>query len=86
VVEEEVIDNRVRVVADCEGYRLSGRFDPHTQRLEITAGPMEGRRFDNPSVAASAVATHISGDVEERDGWQFWQLDTPDRAPLGSFQ
>ncbi|MDV8025219.1 hypothetical protein [Rhodococcus sp. IEGM 1330] len=85
-VEEEVIDNRVRVVADCEGYRLSGRYDPETQRLEITAGPMEGRRFDNPSVAASAVATHISGDVEERDGWQFWQLDTPDRAPLGSFQ
>ncbi|MDV6264435.1 hypothetical protein [Rhodococcoides yunnanense] len=84
-VEEEVVDNRVRVVADCEGYRLSGRYDPETQRLEITAGPMEGRRFDNPSVAASAVATHISGDVEERDGWQFWQLDTPDRAPLGSF-
>lgn len=85
VVEDVVVDDRVRVVADCEGYRLSGRYDPETQRLEITAGPMEGRRFDSPSDAATAVATHISGDVEEHDGWHFWQLDVPGRAPLGSF-
>ncbi|MGA9872259.1 MAG: hypothetical protein WBQ44_14105 [Rhodococcus sp. (in: high G+C Gram-positive bacteria)] len=83
---EEVIDLRVRVVADCEGYRLSGRYDPDSKRLEIVQGPMEGRRFDDPTQAASAVATHISGDIEVRDGWNFWELDTPERQPLGSLQ
>lgn len=83
---EEVVDIRVRVVADCEGYRLDGRFDPASERLEIVRGPMEGRRFESPTEAASAVATHISGDVEVRDGWKFWQLDTPEREPLGSLR
>lgn len=82
VVDEAEVDTRLEVIADCEGYRLSGRFDPATHRLEITRGPMEGRRFDDPTSAASAVATHISGDVEVRDGWTFWELDTPDRLSL----
>ncbi|MGW6379402.1 hypothetical protein ACWFRB_25380 [Rhodococcus sp. NPDC055112] len=81
---EEVVDERLQVVADFEGYRLVGMYDEHTGRLEITRGPMEGRRFDNPTVAANAVASHISGDVESRDGWTFWQIDCADRAPLGS--
>jgi len=45
---------------------------------------MEGRRFEDPTEAASAVATHISGDEQVCDGWKFWELDTPERAPLGS--
>jgi hypothetical protein len=81
-----VIDTRVRVVADFDGYRLSGRFDPMNKRLEIVQGPMEGRRFEDPTEAASAVATHISGDVETKNGWDFWQLDTPERLPLGSLR
>ncbi|MDJ0395776.1 hypothetical protein QMK17_20855 [Rhodococcus sp. G-MC3] len=83
---DEVIDIRVRVVADFDGYRLSARFDPDSERLEIIQGPMEGRRFESPTEAASAVATHISGDVEVRDGWKFWQLDTPQREPLDSLR
>ncbi|WP_072807026.1 hypothetical protein [Rhodococcoides yunnanense] len=83
---DEVVDLRVRVVADFDGYRLSGRYDPASKRLEIVRGPMEGRRFDDPTQAASAVATHISGDVEVRDGWKFWELDTPERLPLGSLR
>lgn len=85
-VVEEVIDLRVRVVADFDGYRLSARFDPASTRLEIVQGPMEGRRFEDPTEAASAVATHISGDVEVRDGWNFWELDTPEREPLSSLR
>ncbi|WP_186629999.1 hypothetical protein [Rhodococcus sp. BP22] len=84
--EEEIPDLRVRVVADFDGYRLSARFDPSNKRLEIMQGPMEGRRFDDPTQAASAVATHISGDIEVRDGWKFWELDTPERLPLGTLQ
>ncbi len=83
---EEVVDVRVRVVADFDGYRLSARFDPTNERVEIMRGPMEGRRFEDPTEAASAVATHISGDVEFRDGWKFWQLDTPDRESLGTLR
>nr|WP_296779979.1 hypothetical protein [Rhodococcus sp. (in: high G+C Gram-positive bacteria)] len=83
---EEIIDMRVKVVADFDGYRLSARFDPDSERLEIMQGPMEGRRFDSPTEAASAVATHISGDVEVRDGWKFWQLDTPQREALGTLR
>ncbi|AYJ50726.1 hypothetical protein [Rhodococcus sp. P1Y] len=83
---EEVIDLRVRVVADFDGYRLSARFDPDSQRLEIVQGPMEGRRFEDPTEAASAVATHISGDVEVLDGWKFWELDTPERQSLDTLR
>ncbi|MFD4182224.1 hypothetical protein [Rhodococcus sp. NPDC058514] len=83
-VVDEVVDERLQVVADFEGYRLVGMYDEQSGRLEITRGPMEGRRFDNPTVAANAVASHISGDVEVRDGWTFWQIECADRAPLGS--
>ncbi|MFC7449752.1 hypothetical protein [Rhodococcus daqingensis] len=83
-VVEEVVDERVRVVADFEGYRLVGMYDERTGRLEITRGPMEGRRFDDPTTAANAVTGHISGDVESRDGWTFWQIEDAERAPLGS--
>ncbi len=83
---EEFVDTRVPVVADFDGYRLCARFDPTSGRLEIMQGPMLGRRFEDPTEAASAVATHISGDVEVRDGWTFWQLETPEREPLGSLR
>lgn len=85
-VVDEIVDTRVHVVADFDGYRLSARFDPVSTRLEIVRGPMEGRRFEDPTEAASAVASHISGDVEVRDGWNFWELDTPERSPLGSLR
>lgn len=81
---DEVFDPRLQVVADCQGYRLVGKFDPTTKSLEITRGPMEGRRFQDPTAAASAVASHISGDVEVCDGWTFWLLDLPTRVPLGT--
>lgn len=80
---EELIDTRLEVVADFEGYRLVGRFDPDTQTLEIMRGPMQGRRFPDPTTAATAVASHISGDIETHDGWEFWRTEQGDRIPMG---
>ncbi|WP_092807318.1 hypothetical protein [Rhodococcus globerulus] len=79
--EIPVIDLRVEVSADCHGYRWIGRFDETSGVLEIVRGPMEGRRFPNPTAAANAVTGHISGDIESYDGWVFW---TVDGAALGS--
>ncbi|MGX7732155.1 hypothetical protein ACWPOB_23230 [Rhodococcus sp. 2H158] len=77
-------DPRLPVLADWDGYRVKGRFDPATGVLEITAGPMEGRRFPDPTTAAVAVASYLSGDVESCDGGMFWRLDQPESTPLGA--
>ena len=83
--EPEVVeDPRLSVVADRDGYRVKGRFDPTTGTLEITAGPMEGRRFPDPTTAAVAVASYLSGDTETCDGGTFWRLDQPESTPLGT--
>lgn len=83
---EAVEDLRLPVIADRHGYRVKGRFDPDTGALEITAGPMEGRRFPDATTAASAVASYISGDTETCDGGTFWRLDRPDSTPLGTYR
>lgn len=72
--EVEVIDNRLEMTADCHGYRWVGRFDEGTETVEIMRGPMEGRRFPNPTAAANAITGHISGDIESHDGWSFWTI------------
>ncbi len=74
VVEEEP-EYRLRFVADFEGYRIVALLEESTQQMEITDGPMQGRRFENPTVAASAVASFVSGDVEKRDGATFWRAE-----------
>src|SRR5690606_41189652 len=53
---------------------MQGRFDLATRALEITRGPMEGRRFPDPTTAANAVASFLSGDVEKCDGDTFWRV------------
>ncbi|WP_072688319.1 hypothetical protein [Rhodococcus marinonascens] len=82
-LEDEVVDTRLVVVADFGGYRLVARFDPNTQSLEIMRGPMQGRRFPDPTAAATAVASHISGDVETCDGREFWRTEHGERIPMG---
>ncbi len=74
VVEEEP-EYRERFVADFEGYRIVALLEQSTQQMEIVDGPMQGRRFENPTVAASAVASFVSGDVEKRDGATFWRAE-----------
>ncbi|MER2223738.1 MAG: hypothetical protein ABS976_19320, partial [Rhodococcus sp. (in: high G+C Gram-positive bacteria)] len=75
VEEIEVVDNRLEMTADCHGYRWVGRFDETTEVVEIMRGPMEGRRFPDPTAAANAVTGHISGDTESHDGWSFWTIN-----------
>ncbi|NMN98841.1 hypothetical protein [Antrihabitans stalactiti] len=66
-------DPRPRLVADYEGYRIVAALDEETRAVEIVAGPMLGRRFDDSTVAATAVASFVSGDVERHDGATFWR-------------
>jgi hypothetical protein len=83
--EPEVVDPRTAVVADFGGYRMQGRFDLATRALEITRGPMEGRRFPDPTTAANAVASFLSGDVETCDGDTFWRVDGAKATSLGKY-
>ena len=83
--QQEEVDPRVAVCADVGGYRVQGRFDTTTGALEITRGPMEGRRFPDPTTAADAVAGFLSGDIESHDGDTFWRLDGPKAPALGEY-
>lgn len=83
--QPEEIDPRVAVCADVGGYRVQGRFDPASGALEITRGPMEGRRFPDPTTAADAVSGFLSGDIESHDGDTFWRLDGPKALALGEY-
>jgi hypothetical protein len=83
--QPEEVDPRVAVCADVGGYRVQGRFDTTTGALEITRGPMEGRRFPDPTTAADAVAGFLSGDIESHDGDTFWRLDGPKAPALGEY-
>ena len=81
----EEVDPRLAVVADVGGYRVQGRFDATTGALEITRGPMEGRRFPDPTTAADAVSSFLSGDQESHDGGTFWRLDGQGATALGKY-
>ena len=63
----------VPVHAIYEGVRIEGRFDPATQAITITDGPLVGRRFKSPSGAAVAVVRFLKPEIRgERNGWSFW--------------
>ncbi len=61
--EPEFVDPRTAIVSDFGGYRIQARFDPENSNVEITRGPMEGRRFSippprrTPSRSSSATTT-----------------------------
>lgn len=64
------------VYSDYDGIRTHARFDPTTKRIEITAGPLVGRRFKTPSAAARAVVAQLKPGIDpNRNGWTFWRLD-----------
>ncbi|TCN56016.1 hypothetical protein EV641_103364 [Rhodococcus sp. SMB37] len=83
VAEPEFVDPRTAIVADFGGYRIQARFDQENSNVEITRGPMEGRRFSHPTTAANAVTKFVSDDDAEYDGWTFWRLDDQSGDPLG---
>ncbi|WP_241385143.1 hypothetical protein [Rhodococcus sp. CH91] len=71
----EIVDDRLVVTADIGGYRVQGRVDPVTGTLEITRGPMEGRRFPDPTAAARALVTFFDDHETEPDCDTFWRSE-----------
>jgi hypothetical protein len=64
---------QIAVHAIYAGTRTDGQYDPVTQSLTITNGPLAGRIFSKPSGAAVALVGVLSPDVNpNRNGWSFW--------------
>lgn len=74
--EEPDLGHRgVSVFADYEGHRTRAMyFSP--ARVEIADGPLKGKSFKTPTGAARAVVRHYNPKVHDnRNGWNFWQID-----------
>jgi hypothetical protein len=66
-------EDRIAVHAIYAGTRTEGSYDPRTQSLTITTGPLAGQAFSTPSGAAVALVATLSPDVNpNRNGWSFW--------------
>ena len=66
----------VAVFADYEGHRTHAQYEPTTRRVDITSGPLTGKKFKTPTGAARAVVGHYKPTVSpNRNGWSFWTLD-----------
>lgn len=58
------------------GQRTDAVFDPATDEVTVTSGPLSGRTFSSPSGAAVAVVHEINPRVTPaRNGWTFWVVD-----------
>lgn len=80
-------DDRVGVYADYAGYRSRGLFDPTTGRIDLGAGPLEGKSYKTPTAAARAVIQHYRPEVSaSRNGWSFWLIDDGSARPLQSIR
>ena len=75
VTDPETDDERLAVVADIGGYRVQGRLDQASGTLEITRGPMEGRRFPDAAAAAQALATFFDDPETVPDADAFWRSE-----------
>ncbi len=53
----------------------AGRLDPASGTLEITRGPMEGRRFPDAATAARALVTFFDDHETVPDGDTFWRSE-----------
>lgn len=71
--QEPRTDDRIRVHASYEGTQTDGLFDPASEVIEITSGPLAGKSFKSPSGAATAVVQAANPRVSpNRNGWSFW--------------
>jgi len=53
--------------------RVEGLFDPASNGLQITTGPLAGKAYRTPSGAAIAVVSlHNRAVNPNRNGWSFW--------------
>jgi hypothetical protein len=69
----EPTEERIAVHAIYAGTRTEGSYDPRTQSLTITTGPVASQTFGTPSGAAVALVATLSPEVNpNRNGWSFW--------------
>jgi hypothetical protein len=69
----EPTEERIAVHAIYAGTRTEGSYDPRTQSLTITTGPLASQTFGTPSGAAVALVATLSPEVNpNRNGWSFW--------------
>jgi hypothetical protein len=67
--------HEVRVRCLYEGVWTEGVFEPSSERLLITSGPLKGRQFRSPSGAAAAIVRDLKPGVQpNRNGWTFWTV------------
>lgn len=68
-------DGHVDVYLEYEGVRSQGLFDPSTEALRITEGPLAGKFYKSPTGAAVAVVQHVNPSVNpNRNGWSTWRV------------
>lgn len=69
----EPTEEGIAVHAIYAGTRTEGSFDPRTQSLTITTGPLASQTFGTPSGAAVALVATLNPEVNpNRNGWSFW--------------
>ncbi|MBT8227502.1 MAG: hypothetical protein HKP61_20210 [Dactylosporangium sp.] len=63
----------VAVFARHAGTLTRGTFDPATNTITVTSGPLTGHRFASPSGAMRAVIRHANPSGRAQgNGWHFW--------------
>lgn len=81
------VGRKWRVWLDCEGFRTLAVCDPVSGETHITKGDLEGRRFTDPSAAASAVIDRYDpGSSQGVDGWTLWTLHDGSGRSIGSMR
>ena len=70
-----------------KGQRNEGLFAPKTSGVRLTAGPLAGRSFGSPSMAAVAVVRALNPSCAhpERNGWRTWVVNETGK-PLQSIR
>jgi hypothetical protein len=65
--------NGVPIHVEYQHRRIDALFDPTTGSITLLSDPFDGRRFDTPSGAATAVIRQLNPKVSpSRNGWGFW--------------
>jgi hypothetical protein len=67
-------------------HRIEALYDPTTEAVTITSGPLVNTTYDKPSPAARAVVELVAPSVDShRNGWNVWTV-TATGAPLQSIR
>lgn len=71
---------RVPIHAVYKSNRIEAEFDPGTESVTVTSGPLAGKAYASPSRAAIEVVRSINPKVQpNRNGWGFWLVTSTGR-------